>query len=226
MRAPGYLAGPLVIPNVVEVVISWILANDRHASNVLHATSAGGEAATEANATAVMDAISTSDEWVAYAARLAAGTHLMAVKLRSLHEANNVQWVSTSAQADGLGADGALPEEVALCATLKTAHAGRRGRGRIYLPGFDKSACDSIGLALESTRTLAAAWLNQVSAALETNFMSLCVAHRSYVAYTSPATGRVVPEGATLGDIIPADHDAVFVIGFEDGIFDSQRRRK
>ena len=226
MRAPGYKAGPLVIPNVVEVILAWSLPNGKNASNVLHAASGGGTAANEVNATALMDAISTSAEWVAWAAYLNTGTHLLAVKLRSLHEANNVQWISTSAQADGLATDGALPEEVALCATLKTAVAGRKGRGRIYLPGIDKAGCGSAGDAFDAVRTAGAAWLNQVSTAMTANFMELCVASRSYIAYTSPATGRVVPEGATLGDIIPADFNPVIVIGFEDGVFDSQRRRK
>lgn len=226
MRAPGYINGPLVIPNVVEVILGWALPNGKNASNVLHATSAGGEAATEANATAVMDAISTSAEWVAYAAYLNNGVNLKNVKLRSLHEKNLTQWVSSSDAATGIATDGALPEGVALCATLKTAFAGRKGRGRIYLPGFDKFACNDQGRAVDGCLAAAAAWLNSVSEALTTNFMTLCIASRSFMAYTSPATGAVVPAGATLGDIIPADHNAVFVIGFEDGIFDSQRRRK
>jgi hypothetical protein len=225
MRAPGYRPGPLVIPAVVEVVLSWQLPNGKKASNVLHAQGLPAFVNTAA-ATSLMDAISTSAEWVDYAGFLNENTSLLGVKLRSLDAALLPQFESTSDPAVGLATVGALPEGVALVATLKSEAAGRTGRGRVYLCGFDKSAATSLGAATSTVRAAAVAWLNQVGTALSTTVGDWTIANRSYIAYLSPATGVVVPADATVGDIISATNHPVVAVNVIDSIFDSQRRRK
>jgi len=74
-----------------------------------------------------------------------------------------VALAETSITSPGVVATAALPADVALCISLRTALANRRGRGRFYLPQPSAASSTTTGLVSSDTITdlgasLEAAW--------------------------------------------------------------------
>lgn len=217
--SPGYHRGPLVIPGCVEVVLRWAMANSRFATNVLHAENSFSVGVNEGLCNAIFDFIAADARWTAYALCLNSGTGLQQVKIRNLDVALAPQFESTSTQIIGTGTAGTVPESVALVVTLKSAVAGRTGRGRTYLTGFDTDFVDGNGHATSGLTAAATDFMKCVSDALVASSLDLCVAHREHDEYTSPSTGLTVLAS-------PASTARVEQIIVQDNVFDSQRRRK
>jgi len=218
-RSPGYHAGPLVIPGVAEITLQWAQANGKNASNVLHATAGSPADITQALCDAILSDIGGDGRWTAYATCLAENTSLFAVKARSLDSALLPQFQSTGVALSGLGTTGTVPEAVALVCTLKTDVAGRTGRGRVYLTGFDPAFVDGAGHATGGLTAAANGFLALVMDVFASNGLLLAVANREHDAYTSPATGLEVPAAAAGYHLV----ESAIVL---DNVFDSQRRRK
>ncbi len=218
-RSPGYIPGPLVIPQCVEVVLEWVLSNGKKTSNVLHAFNFVPVAINAALADLIFTNILAQPEWTAYAGRLPTTTALQGVKLRDLNVALGPLVESTSAAGPGTGGTDPIPQGSALVVSLKSSTAGRTGRGRVYLSGFDISQLDAQGHAIAGLTADALAFVQMVAAQLLGQSLNLCIANRAHAAYVSPATGLMVPAAAAGTTIV----DTVIV---EDNVFDSQRRRK
>ena len=139
----GRIAGPLVIATCIEVDLVWTLAGGKQVKNVLHGTVAPGFNATAAVAQAIYAAIIASASWTAYKAYVNAAASFAGVNLRDLRNANMPLVSSTGASTPGTGAGLALANGVSACITLRTATAGRGGRGRVYLPGLDSTAMNA-----------------------------------------------------------------------------------
>src|SRR5258708_137940 len=108
----GRIAGPIVIPNAIEVDLVWNLTSGKQVKNVLHGQVAAGFNATPSDAT---------------------------VSLRDLRPPNMPVVTSTGAPTAGTGVATALPRGASLVISERAARAGRGFRGRIYLPGLDSS---------------------------------------------------------------------------------------
>ncbi len=216
---PGYIPGPLVIPNCVEVVLAWTLPDGKKATNVLHADNTAGNTVDDALCDIVFNGVLADARWTAYALRLVTVTKFDAVKMRDLDSALQPLVESTGASAPGTGGSDPLPDEVALVVSLKTTIAGRTGRGRTYLGGLSVSNVDASGHAIAGVQTDAAAFIQAVADALFATSMPLVVANRAHASYVSPSTGLTVPAEA-------AGFHRVTTIKVDDNLFDSQRRRK
>lgn len=132
---PGAIGGPVIIPNCVQIKLNWNLTNGKIGHNVLYGRAAGVPAPTVAQAQAIFSALSTGAAWTAWASILATTTSFASVSLRSVHAAGAPEFLSTGAAVPGTDAGIALPNEMAICVTLRTALAGTGHRGRFYVPG-------------------------------------------------------------------------------------------
>src|SRR6266699_4069889 len=213
MPSPGYIPGPLVIPDTLQVRLLWILPNGKASTNVLHATSLGIFGLAEINA--VFGDVKLDARTTTYLAFLAATTALQAMDIRDLRAANFPLIQSDTPAAAGTGIGNALPEEVSLVVTERTALAGRAHRGRVYLTGFDDSAIDAAGHAVAGLTAAALGFVQAVSDAMAANGLVLSIGHRGHAAYVN-AAGNPVPAEA-------AGSDPVETLVVLDNIFDSQR---
>ncbi len=216
---PGYIPGPLVIPNCVEVVLAWTLAGSRKATNVLHADNTAGNTIDDALCDIVFSGVLADARWTTFATRLSATVSFDAIRMRDLDSALQPLVESTGASSPGTSGADMLPQEVALAVTLKTATAGRTGRGRTYLGGLSVDEVGADGHALAGTMTDSAAFIQAVADALFATSMPLVIANRAHSSYVSPLTGLTVPAEA-------AGFKRVTTIKVDDNLFDSQRRRK
>jgi hypothetical protein len=214
---PGRIAGPIVIPNTIQIRLLWTLATNKQVFNVLHGQVASGFAVTAAAAEAIYTDIVGTAAWTAFRAHLNAGVSFTGVDLRDLRSANQPLVASTAAAQAGTGAGTALPPGDSLVVTLRTAGAGRSFRGRVYLPGFDTSALAAGGVASAATVTDATAFVNAIQTQLTGQGITLAIAQPARQAYTG-RTGASHPARAAA--IAP-----VTSIVTRNNIFDHQRRR-
>ncbi len=218
MSSPGYIPGPLIIPLTWQVRLVWTLPNGRQASNVLHAIVPDGSPPDEANATALFDDIAAATETTTYFAFLKTTTALQFIDIRDLRTESQALVQSTSAAVPGTGTGNALPEEVALVVSLRTALAGRAHRGRTYLTGFDDTALDANGHAVAGLTAAAADWMTALKDSMLGLGMTLGIGHRGHAEYVNPKGATIAAEAAGT--------DRVLTCVVRDNVFDSQRRRK
>jgi hypothetical protein len=218
MPTPGYVPGPLVIPLTVQLRLNWVLPNSRTATNVLHAIVDPTFVLTQVIVDNVFDDISSDATTTTYMAFLAGTTALQFIDARDLRVAEQALIQSTGVAVSGGGSGMALPEEVALVCTLRSALAGRAHRGRVYLTGFDSSAIDADGHAVSGLTAAAQAWVAALSIRMEAQGLALGIGHRGHASYVN-----------SRGDTVPAElagTDLVTAAIVRDNVFDSQRRRK
>lgn len=213
----GRIAGPVVIPNCIQVRLVWTLPNGKTVYNVLHGSVAGGFSATTAVADAVFTALKAAAGWTSWRARLSTTVNLAGVDLRDLRTINMPIVASTTAVSAGTGATGAIPPGDALVVTLRTALVGRSARGRVYLPGLDFSALAAGGVAAAGTVTDATAFVTAVQTALTASAISMAIANPARQAYTG-TTGALHPARAAGVVVVTA-------IVTRNSIIDHQRRR-
>src|SRR5262249_43035219 len=126
---PGHIPGPIVVPNAVRVVLRWTLTDGKTAHNVLGGTVAGSFSPTATIAEAIRAGITTGATWTTYAGFLAPGTSLAGVDIQDIRTATAPIVSSTGPATPGTSAGTALPSEVALVTTFRTANRGPSGRG-------------------------------------------------------------------------------------------------
>ncbi len=219
MSSPGYIPGPLVIPNVVQVKLVWILPNGKFASNVLHGHNDIPTAVDVIMADGILSVLAADPLWTAYALSLSTLTALQRISVRNLDAPLLPEFESTGDALPGTNATHPLPEGVALCCTLKSAAAGKSGRGRVYLSGYGNDQVDTLGHATAGCTGASSDFVSAVSNAMFSVGLRLTIANRAHDSYTSPATGLLVP-AQLAGD------NVVTQILVENNLFDSQRRRK
>lgn len=197
----GRIAGPAIIPNAVEVDLTWNLASGKQVKNVLHGSVAGGFNSTAAIAQAVYAAIIGSASWTAWAAFLSNQAQLANVQVRDMRTAN-LPWVlSTGGATPGTSVSAALPPGVSLVISERTAMAGRGYRGRVYLPGLASNALVvGTGAASAAANTAAVNFMTAVQSALTASGITLAIANPARAQYTG-RRGRVIP--ARPAGIVP-----------------------
>lgn len=214
----GAIGGPIVIPLAVQVVLNWTVAGGRSGHNVLYGKTPAVPAPTVAMAQALFAGMTTGALWTAMATHLASTLTINSVSVMSVHAANQPVFVSTGSAVAGANATLALPAEMALCVTLRTALRGRSNRGRIFIPNYsvDQVGAGSIVVPLAVTDT--AAWANNFITLFSGQGMTLSIGQQERAAYTSPITGTAF-----------AHRDAQTVpvtsLVVRDNHWDSQRRR-
>jgi len=218
VASPGYVPGPLVIPSTLQVRLGWVLPNGKSASNVLHAIVDDGLDNSVLLANSIYDAIAGSGETTTYLDFLSSETSLAFLDIRDLRTGSQTLFQSEGAALPGTGSGNALPEEVSLVVTLRSALAGRAHRGRVYLTGFDDSVLDVDGHCVSGASTAARNFVVAISGAMLTNGLALGIGHRGHAEYINAHGGTVAAEAPGT--------DLVTSILVRDNVFDSQRRRK
>lgn len=217
--SPGYIPGPLIIPNCLLFRLRWQLSNGKNISNDFHALWTGGGPPSPTWPEDVFDGILASGAWTSLQAYMPTTVSLLGMDMKDLRFANQPFITSSTAADFGTSIEDALPEGVSLVVTLRTGLAGRANRGRVYLAGFAANGLDANGHAVVGLGNACKALVDEVNTQFGAIGMTLAVAGRAHDAYTSPATGNLVPAAA-------AHCDAVTGTVMEDLVFDSQRRRK
>lgn len=214
---PGVVGGPVVIPNCTQVVLNWTLEDGKTAHNVLYGRSAGIPNPTPAQATALHTALSTGAAWTAFASALAPNTIFSGVSLRQVHTPGGALVQSTSAAVPGTGTGVSLPNEVAVCVTLRTANAGVSNRGRMYLPGLRVGEVSAGNVLAAATVSNITTWAAGFISIFSGQGLTLVIGQPARNAYVG-STGTAHP--ARVAGSIP-----VTQLLCRNNTFDSQRRR-
>jgi hypothetical protein len=216
---PGYIPGPKIIPNCVQIKLIWGLTDLRVGHNILHAQYTGTPALSATVAQAVFAQLIAGAGWTTLAGFLATTASLNGVSIVDLRSSVATEFTSTGAGQVGTGTLGALPDETAAVVTLRTANRGPAGRGRMYLPGWAGIAMGAGGVIAPGAVTALQTWFNtNVFAGVAAAIGPLVLALPERAAYTSPATGRQFPHRS-------ATTLAVSQGVVRDNHWDSQRRR-
>jgi hypothetical protein len=144
-------------------------------------------------------------------------TSFAGVGLRDLRNANQIEYLSSSAAMVGADATGTLPASNSVAITLKTNQSGRGFRGRVYLGGLGlivnvdpRTFSGAAGLA-------GIAFVNGLNTVMTSNGLPLCIGQRALLAGTD-SHGNPLPARAANTVLVTS----VVVV---DHRFDSQRRR-
>jgi hypothetical protein len=222
------MALPLVIPSTVQIRLLWIL-NAQLGVNVLHGIAAGGTVVNQALAntlgTSIKSAFTTN-----LAPHMNSNTALTKVGVRDIRAANLPEFLDVATGVGGVAVGDALPSNVALCLTLRTASSGKSFRGRAYIGGWAETVNINNGVADTIASTSAVAFMTAVSNAFTASGLTLAVASRPAERYTivktvfhndGTTTGETIGQGnARAGSATP-----VTVIESRSAGWESQRRR-
>lgn len=215
---PGHIGGPVVIPQAAQITLNWSLTDGKTAHNVLYGSYTGGFAGTVAQADGIFTGLSTGASWTAMALHLAPGTSFTGVSIRNVNVANQALISSTGAAKPGTSTGTALPSEVAIVVTLRTALTGRANRGRIYIPGWATTALGANDVIAAAAVTALQNWANTIGSVFNTNGYTLSLGHPARGAYVSPKTGVSYPAR-------PAGTVPISGLPVRNNTWDSQRRR-
>lgn len=211
------MAGFVVAPNTIKVLLHWTL-HGRPQLNVMHGeyTTAGPLSPTIAES--IFSAVKSSAGWTAYEAVIAPTVVLTGVGVLDERSASNPEISSTSAAAPGTGAGTALPDQVALVVTLRTALTGRSHRGRVYTFGYISGHLNADGTASATATAAAVSFVQAVQSAM--------AAQGATLAIKSPALpARPAHDGTEL-PAKPFEITPVTAVVMRDAVFDTNRRRQ
>jgi len=193
-------------PNIVMVELIGLkdgqVIENRFHVNVLGEPTAGNLSTLNAAVQAWINA--------EYVDRLPDEVQITECRLTSLHEQNAIQ-LSSPMNVTGSGVNGAMPNEVTLCVSLRTGFIGRSARGRFYLLGLPKDAVETENRVSAGYRASVAASVQALISTIQAaGFVMVIV---SYITNNAPRPG---------GPVYFVVSSAVVT----DDIVDSQRRRR
>jgi hypothetical protein len=200
----------LAVPNAGQLRLVWTTGGAQSAINVLGVVNSGNVAITQAIANTVGAAVKAAISSSGMNARLHTSTALAAVGLRDVRSANQPEFLDSGAAVAGTGANNLMPPQTCLVVTERTANAGKRFRGRVYLSGFDSTQNTATGAAAAGTLTSAVAFITAIKSALVASGLDLGVISRPNPAATPPDAGFI---------------STVTLIQCRDAVWDTQRRR-
>lgn len=179
----------LVIPQGVVVRLIWQQSTVDYAVNVLGAQNSTSLSITQALTNTIGAAVKASLASSGLAARLSNTVNLKQVGLRDINTANRPEFLDAAAGASGTQVADVLPGNVAYCATIRTALAGRSFRGRYYQFGLTELD-NTLGAPTATVLTTTAAFVNAIGAALSGNGLTPAVLSRVHLVAT-PWAGAV-----------------------------------
>lgn len=198
----------LIVPQAAQMRLIWSLSGQLYALNVMGVVNAGGIAITQALTNTVGSAIKASFTSSGHVAAISTIVSLANVGLRDIRSASQPEFIDTGAAVAGTLAGDFLPPQIALCITLRTALAGPRYRGRIYLCGYGEAGNTAVGVLNNTASSVA--FVTAIKSALIASSLDLGVIHRPTEA----------PLPVTAGFIT-----VVNSIVARDAVWDTQRRR-
>jgi hypothetical protein len=186
----------------------WSLSGSLYALNVLGVVNAGSVAITQALTNTLGTAIKAGLTSSGLGAQLGTAVALANIGLRDIRTANTAEFLDTAGATAGTGAGDVLPPQTAMVVTLRTAQAGRRFRGRVYLPGFVEATNSALGAYVGAAGGVA--FVTAIQSALITSGLNLGVLSRPNPDALPPSAGFIT---------------VVTAIVIRDLIWDTQRRR-
>lgn len=222
-------APPLVVPNAVQIRLMYGIAGNG-AFNVIHARKLAAQVVTQALTNLIGAAIKSA--WSARIAGLSnAGVGLIRVGLRDLSAPNQPEFLDTGAVVTGTGVGETLPAGVSSCVTLRTALTGKSQRGRIYIGGFTELQNTNNATMDPAAGTAATAFVQDISAALTAQQLTLGVLSRPAYAYVDNrawtfSNGETEVDVIGRGNARPGGINDVTLIQSRNNNWESQRRRQ
>lgn len=198
----------LIVPGAAQMRLIWSLSGQLYALNVLGVVNAGGIAITQALTNTIGTAVKAAFTSTAHVGAIATVVTLSNVGLRDIRTASQPEFIDTGAAVAGTLAGDFLPPQIAMCITLRTALAGAKFRGRVYLCGYGEATNTAAGVLNSSATSVA--FVAAIKSALQASGLDLGVIHRP----TFP------PLDVTAGFIT-----TVTSIVARDAVWDTQRRR-
>jgi hypothetical protein len=194
-----------VVPDTVQVDLIWQLDGVDFAANVLHFLVGPSFEVDQSAADDIADAVGAAFDagGTSWKDITNTGMGLKRVLVRDLREASQPQFVGDVSLL-GNNASDPLPLQTSLCVTLRTGLAGRKFRGRVYLPPPTEGQSDTNGNPSAGTATAAATFIDaMVDLANPSGDMALAV------------TSRVSSESTPVTEVV-----------VRDLVWDTQRRRQ
>lgn len=214
---PGQIGGPVVIPQCAQIVLNWTLTDGKTAHNVLYGFYSTTFNGSVAQANALLLGLNAGGAWGGMAAFLATTTSLSSLTIRNVNIANQGLIQSTGGAAAGTSASPAMPSEVAVCLTERTALAGRSNRGRVFVPGWATNAIAAGDVIAAAAVTAASTWGASLITQFSAQGYQLVIGQKARAQYTG-TTGTNHP--ARAAGSVP-----VISVSCRDNHWDSQRRR-
>jgi hypothetical protein len=214
---PGNKPGPVVIPQCAQITLKWAMDGGVYAHNVLYGRYPGGFVGGVGQANTIFTALSTSAQFISLKARMPIETSFAGVSIRDVNTRDQPIIDSALSQVGGTNATPALPNEVALCITLRTGLTGRANRGRMFIPNFATDCVQSGNTATSITISNLQGWADTILGALAASSYTMVIGQKARVAYTG-STGTEHPAR-------DATSTQVLSLLVRDNHFDSQRRR-
>ena len=214
---PGAIGGPVHIPSCAQITLVWTQEDGKLAHNVLYGRYIGAFAGSVAQANTIMTGLSTGAAWTSLAAYLATNTTFTGVHIRNVDVPDQPIIESTNPPVAGTGSLPALPNEVAICVTLRTAQSGRQFRGRLYLPGFNWNCLEAGNLILPAAVAGVNGWAATIRSVFSASGYTWVIGQKARAAYTG-STGTAHPAR-------DADSVDITTASVRDNHWDSQRRR-
>lgn len=216
------------VANAALLRLLWTLPGGGQMVNVI-GVNAGATAINQSTANGLGTAIKGAFNSGLYKNHVHPSVALAAVGIRDIRDINLPEYLDSGAAVAGAATGDALARQVALVVSLRTAHAGRGYRGRIYLGGFDENSEDSDGTASAALVTDAGTFITAVQGAINAQGMSMAVVGKNKLA-RSIVTTVTNPDGTTSTKTksypATAGHvDTVISIQVRNDTWDSQRRR-
>jgi hypothetical protein len=215
---PGAIGGPVIVPSCAQITLIWALEGARTAHNVLYGRYSGAFAGTQTQANGILSALTSSAAYTDLCTFMPSGLGIAGVSLRDVNTRDQpiVNSNETAAQF-GTSVSAALPDEVAAVVTVRTARAGKSGRGRIYVPNFATNALGAGNVIAGAAVTALQNWAATITGAINTQGYVFVLGLRERAAYTG-STGTDHPAR-------PAESVPVTSTEVRDNHWDSQRRR-
>jgi hypothetical protein len=210
--------GPVVIPNCAEVKFKYTQGG-MNVTNVLHGNLTAAGPLNPSIAESIFSAVKANAATTTWFGHLHTGFEFVGVEVKDLRTANMPGLESTGLALAGTGAGAAVPQDCALCITLKTAFSGKGFFGRTYLGGLTVADLADSRHWLSTLGPPAIAFMNGLNSAMTAQGLPWVVAQRALQANTNPAAPphQQQPRPAAVVPITGA--------AATDFRVDSQRRR-
>lgn len=174
----------LVVPSAVLVRFIWAKSGTPFAVNVLGGRKVSATTIDQGFANTLGAAIKAAFTSSAMNGQVGTTITLQNVGVRDISAPNRPEFRDVGAAVAGITAQDLLPPQVALCATLRTANAGKNYRGRYYQAGYTEQSNQADGTAAPGGPTTLVAWLTAVKDAMTASGLSLAIVSRTLAVTT------------------------------------------
>src|SRR5262245_51432967 len=169
---------PLLVSQGVLVRLVWSVSGTPSAVNVLGVRNVANAPINQAAADFIANTITNAYSTGPLPGKIHTSVTLSGVGVRNIAIAAQPEVPGVVTPVPGTGTGKLLPPQVALCATLRTALAGKSYRGRYYAFGFNDGALTTAGTADPTVSTALTTFLNAVRTNMASGQFPLAIVSR------------------------------------------------